>query len=257
MDLLSPECSVPLTFWSKYYIKLSILPMFLFIMGVVGSYQLLMSKRPTSSLENDQFNNSADFILEKARRHEEAAQRNSILHQFQRLVLLITPTFVVVAVTLYTFMISTAVEPFNCMFNDNGSRSPIYVMVANPSQRCYDSVWLSNLPIVVIFTVFYGLCFPSFVAYLLYSHRSNLEESRFARGYGPLFQSYRRGYYFWELVLMIKRATFVLVTQFTRPKKDLYVVKFSSCISIVASFSALEAFIQPYSQKTSNLLNTS
>eukprot|EP00475_Leptophrys_vorax_P038074 TRINITY_DN6648_c0_g1_i1.p1 TRINITY_DN6648_c0_g1~~TRINITY_DN6648_c0_g1_i1.p1 ORF type:complete len:239 (-),score=63.25 TRINITY_DN6648_c0_g1_i1:62-778(-) len=55
---------------------------------------------------------------------------------------------------------------------------------------------------------------------------------------------------------MLKRAVFVITTQFLNSQANLYVLKFASSITIIGVFSGLEAYYQPYSTSETNLLNT-
>jgi hypothetical protein len=68
------------------------------------------------------------------------------------------PTFVVLSSTFYTFLVSNAIEPLNCMRTDNGlDAAAIYVMISSPSYRCYDGKWNNYLPLVILCCFLYGL----------------------------------------------------------------------------------------------------
>jgi hypothetical protein len=179
--------------------------------------------------------------------------RNSIAHSVFQVLDHLVPIFVVLCSTLYTFLVSSAIEPLNCMRTDNGSTNPIYVMISSPSFRCYDGKWNNYLPLVVCCCFLYGLLLPFAMGYILITNRRKLDDQKFLSRYKTLYRSFRRVYFFWELILMFKKACFIIVVRFLSSRPTIsYETKFASSVSIIGFFLALEALMQPYAQKSTN-----
>jgi hypothetical protein len=222
IELASPECSFPMDFWSKYTIKMLFLPSLSVLLLLASAFQI----RQTINRKFELFSKAFEHLL---------------------------PTIVVISSGLHSFLVSSAVQPLNCIRSDTDSSSAVFVMAYNPSYRCYDQQWYIHLPLVLLFCILYGLVLPLTVGYALFVHRTNIDEPKFSNRYGVLFKHYRREYFFWELVLMLKKVTLILTVQFlSTRKKASYGVKFTSSISIIGFYLALEAVIQPYFRKSMN-----
>jgi hypothetical protein len=110
-------------------------------------------------------------------------------------------------------------------------------------------------PLVVIFCLVYGAVLPLFIVFKLYTHRKKLDDVKFRSKYGALFRSFHRVSFFWEVISMLKKASFVVVTQM--PSIQSYGSKFLYSIGIIGIISALEIVVQPYAKKSTNFKSTS
>jgi hypothetical protein len=241
-----------MNFWGKYYAKMLLLPSFaLLLFCLLFARQFYKPKFSTA----DSRRGSGD-LLSKAQAAAYARQ-HTIRSKFLRSIKLLSPMMFSTAVTLYTFLVSNSLSPFNCISHYNEfTNQNIYIMARNPSQKCYDVQWNANLPFVVLFSVAYGLLFPCVVSMTFFRHRKNIEDPDFQRGYGSLISLYRRSLFFWELLSMLKRASFVVMTEFLNSRQDSYLTKFAASISTMAFFSGVEAVYAPYATKNLNLLSS-
>jgi hypothetical protein len=165
----------------------------------------------------------------------------------------VTAIVIVLCSTVYTFLLSSAVDPLNCVRSDDGSSTPVFFMAFNPSNLCFDQQWYNNLPVVVFFCTIYGIALPSAVGYILHKNKYRLDDSEFVSKYGTLFRPFTRVCLFWELVLMVKKASFILVIRLLSNRKGTsYGTKFTASITNIGFFLALEAIVQPYVRKSTN-----
>jgi hypothetical protein len=219
---------VDITFWGKYILKMFFVPMLFVVLVCI----VLFQRRRT--------------ILSANTFKERCKASWDIAHKF-------IPTFITLCCALYTFVASSAIDPLNCVRMDYQASAPVYAIVSAPSFRCYDETWYKYLPVVILFCFLYGVSFPFVVGYILFTNRNNLYSRQFMKGYGSLYRSLRHSLYFWELVIMLKKASFVLVVRVLSSRKNSsYGERFASAISIVGFFFAIEALVQPYSRQSTN-----
>jgi hypothetical protein len=158
----------------------------------------------------------------------------------------VIPLLAVLVITMYTYLVSSALSPFKCKFSNNQ-----YVMYDNPSSLCFDDIWYSKLGQVVIFCLIYGLLAPGLIIFMFYSNRKNLKDPIFVARFGALIRNYKDSFFWWDLMPMLKRAIFVVSAAF------LLVVKTEVTLSYITQFFlfcyvALEVSCNPY--KEHNLL---
>jgi NADH:ubiquinone oxidoreductase subunit 6 (subunit J) len=168
---------------------------------------------------------------------------------------LLFPTIFSATVVMYTFLVSNSVSPFNCVSSENDGKV-IFVMAMNPIQECYQGAWNSHLPFVILFSIAYGNLFPVAISTLFLQNRRNLDDPQFTAGYGSLISPYRRYFFFWELVAMLKRAAFVTMTQFLSTKEGQYFSKFTASVGTIGFFSGLEILFTPFATRNLNLLSS-
>jgi hypothetical protein len=250
-ELFAPECSVPMGFWEKYYAKMLLLPGFAALL-----FCLLLARQFYKPNFDGRTTINSNDLLSKAQAQAYRSQQTLMVRLIQTKNLLV-PMMFSTAVTLYTFLVSTSVSPFNCVSHYNDSVKKVtYIMSRNPSKACYDDEWDYHLKFVLIFAVVYGIFFPFIVAVVFFRNRKRIDDHHFQVGYGSLVFLYRRSFFFWELVSMLKRASFVIMTEFLNARQDAYLTKYTASISTVAFFSGLEAIYTPYTTKNLNLLSS-
>jgi hypothetical protein len=191
----------------------------------------------------------SEDMLAKAKKAESRRNRKScpVLRKFIKTSFL--PTLSVVVITLYTYIIVSALGPLSCS-ETNGR----FIMYRNPSQECFDSNWFSHLPFVIIFLALYGIIFPVGVGISFFRNRFKRHDPDFIRVFGSLVSPYRGQYFYWELISMFKRALFAVSAQFFITS---YTIKSLASITIVGISGAIEAQFKPFASKRSNLMNCS
>jgi hypothetical protein len=216
--LLAPECAATMDFWRKYYVKM-LFPVFLGVLFGLAAMMKILRWKDTG------INSKLSFVKK---------QVFSLL------------TFVIIG--FYTFLIQTSILPFKCVLQENGK----YVMSKDPSQICYESQWISHLPGVLTFLVLYGLIFPLTIAILFYRNRHNLDESHFRIRLGNLVAPYQRRFFFWELVIILRRTAFILSIDLLSQSSS-YAIKYSVATILLLSFAWTDVQLMPYATKPFNV----
>jgi hypothetical protein len=228
IELFSPECAFKATFWTKYFAKL-LFPLVIaaFVILLLLLRMILMKKYPALS----RFLKGNDLSITL----------------FEKVLSL----FSFLLVAFYTLLISTVLQPFNCTRQPDNS----YTLTKSPSLGCYDSKWNQNLPFVVIFIILYGFGIPSFILWIFYSNRHKIRTFEFMRKFSSLIAPYRPKLYYFELCVMLKRALFVISNDFLA--QQIYIVRYTSSLSILFFFAWLNVILSPYRNKNYNLLASS
>lgn len=156
-------------------------------------------------------------------------------------------SFVIVA--FYSFLVSNASKPFNCKLQPDGT----YTMAKSPSERCFTGKWNQYSGLSYIFLIVYGLFFPAGLAISFVRYRKNLDHSEFRRKFGHLVSSYKRRFFFWELVLMLKKAGFSSINDFLGSSP--YGTRYFVSISWICCFMWLELLLSPYVVHHFNAIN--
>jgi hypothetical protein len=217
---------VQVGFWQKYYLKMAIpfiVSVLIFVGTIVAHLFRVKVKKSSSSVP---FKEAITLILNR-----------------------VVPLLIVLVITMYTFLISSALSPLKCKFANNQ-----FVMYDNPSALCFDDEWYGKLPLVILFCIFYGLILPSIIISMFYKNRKNLSDPKFLSRFGALIRNYKDSYFWWDLIPMVKRAIFVVSAAF------LLIAKTEVTLTYIAQFFlfcfiALEVSCSPY--KNHYLLVTS
>jgi hypothetical protein len=227
IELFSPECSLKTNFWQKYYFKLlfpPILCIFLLLLFVLRWVFAL--KFPSQA--------------QKLGISEKMALSRKLIAVF---------SFMVVA--FYTVMMSSAVQPFDCTRQSDGT----FTLTKSPSSRCFDSVWFSHLPAIVFFILLYGFSIPAVMIYIFYSNRHQKSTIAFLSKYNSLVSPYQPRFFYFEIVAMFKRTLFVMANDFLSPTS--YAVRYFVSLAILMGFVWVDVYFFPYRSKELNILSCS
>jgi hypothetical protein len=220
VELFSPECSLNITYWGTFYLKMS-LPLFLIICFFLGvSIEHWITRRRVGELEGS---------------------RNRIKRIWS------FAAFLLIALTTFNF--SSALGPFVCISRDDGTHS----IAKYPSQRCYDQEWKQNVAPALLFLFGFSVIFPVSLMFMFFLNRKKVSSDEFVVRYGLLIQPYRNEYYYWEFIVVIKRCIIVMLNDFFLQDKS-YSVKYMSTIGVLLFFVFLDVFCRPYLYGT-NLLS--
>jgi hypothetical protein len=219
---------VVIDFWLKFYFKL-LFPVFMAVGMMITFLTQGFAMKYLSRKYPSRFDNGIDYVRTAHKR---------IINIFGTLV-----------TGLYTPVFSTALEPFDCRLKSDGS----YVMGKNPSQNCYDDRWKANSPIFISLLVLYGFCLPVGLGYGLYRKRHERHTQDFKFKYAVFINAYDSKTYWWELVSLLKRASFFLVTGFFYNISQS--TRFISAIAILFFFLTLELSFMPYMSRYLNVFS--
>jgi hypothetical protein len=96
--------------------------------------------------------------------------------------------------------------PFRCFQQMDGN----YSLVPSADLNCYDSLWWSN-----IYTVTIGLLqiilIPIVLMVVFRINRDKLHDNKFLWQFGSLTEGYVDQFYWWEVVVLLKKLIFVMV----------------------------------------------
>lgn len=122
----------------------------------------------------------------------------------------IVRTLIILFFVTYTYVVVQLGKPFACRKEYDGK----YTMVSSPSLNCYDDEWKRNLPQVIFFAIIYVVILPGILLYnFLNSNRKKLISSAwFVDRFGVISMYFKPRYFYWELVVTIKKIMFSLIS---------------------------------------------
>jgi hypothetical protein len=156
-------------------------------------------------------------------------------------------SFLVIA--LYTFSVSSVFAPFNCQKQPDGSRT----IAKYAAIKCFEGAWMRKIGTITVFVFIYVFLIPLYLVVLFYWNRKDLE--KFAAVFPNLISPYRREYFYWELVLMLRKAMFVVLSDFMTLSTS-YLTRFFVSIGLLCVFFWLDVSFSPYRNDELNLLQS-
>jgi hypothetical protein len=159
--------------------------------------------------------------------------------------------FSFLVVGFYTLLISTLVQPFNCTKQFDGTLT----MTKAPSNKCFDSVWNQNLPAVIFFILLYGISIPLIMIWIFYKNRDNIFNADFLVRYSSLTAPYRPKFFYFEIVIMLKRALFAVMNDFLSVTS--YTARYFTAVGTLLFFFWIGILAMPYQDRNLNLLSSS
>ncbi|KNC47429.1 uncharacterized protein AMSG_03862 [Thecamonas trahens ATCC 50062] len=162
-----------------------------------------------------------------------------------RLVFTVGPLF-------YIPLCSSTLIFFDCTLLPNGG----WYLDADLETACFDAEWWQYMPVAAGAVVAYVVAMPTLFAVTLVRHRAELDDPRTILKLGPIYNLYRRHYYYYELVLLGKRLAIVSAALFF---SNLEVWLFLALASIFLSSLMFQIrhdpFYQPLHNRVESFLN--
>ena len=112
----------------------------------------------------------------------------------------------------YTFLLKTTCEPLNCIERLDKK----WVMRHAPSIFCYEPAWETRLPLVILNLILYLVVCPLLLIWILFYYK--VQDKRcvdFLEKFGRLTIPYRTNFYWWELIIILRKAIFVVIIDFS------------------------------------------
>ena len=174
LELFSPECSVPLTYWEKTRVKL-VLPLCAIVMNGV----LLILARAFQIIKSNK------------------AAKDRFIY-----------SITIIFLYGYTLLCSASTEPFNC--NDDGSGAQYIYRAVNT--RCYDDEWQENSFLLYAAIALYVVGIPMGFGFILRNSMNNrtIGSQGFNDRFGVLAIPYRDKFFWFELLNLLRRVSVVL-----------------------------------------------
>jgi hypothetical protein len=217
IDLFAPECSVPMTFWNKYMLKVLLPFILLGFLALIIMAKLILARllRRTPSVPL-----SKDTLLNRS-----------------------ISMFLVGVSSLYTFLTSAALSPFACTSIGN-SRS---VLVRSPNIPCYEGEWTQKLLTMIFFVFIYFVSFPLGILSVLVMKHSDTNDSKFQERFGHFVHGYRWSYSYWHVVILLKNLSISALIQYLSSSQDDSGGSFATLI-VLFLFILLNIICMPYRQ---------
>ncbi|KAJ6235763.1 insulin-like growth factor binding protein [Anaeramoeba flamelloides] len=149
---------------------------------------------------------------------------------------------------LYLILCLKILELFDCSYSENLKR---YTLNYNTNYYCYDSWWYKMLPFVIIFALLYIVGIPVFLCWVLLYHSKHVNEKTFNARLGLLTSKYKKEWFFWEFVLLIKKFLIVIFYIYLTnyPNAQLTLFYLIILLSII-----LQLYSNPFNSKPRNFL---
>jgi hypothetical protein len=219
LEIFSPECALKATYWDKYLVKMCAPFIFLTIFQVAGFMERFVSNSKISLIQN-------------------------FLTVFWK-------PYAFLIIGLYTFIVSAAVEPLNCVLQADGS----LVLVKQRSETCFQGTWNKFSPAIFFFFILYCFILPGSLAAIFLSHRRQIESRDFQEKFGSLISPYKPRFFFWKVVVLLQRFTFLISNSFlsSQNEDDRHAIG----VLFMFFFLSLDVIFSPYRSSHHNFLASS
>jgi hypothetical protein len=155
---------------------------------------------------------------------------------FKRLILMLDK----VTMLLFTLILSTIASVFDCVKTSDN----YYVLRSYPSLNCYSSEWYSRISEISVFIVLYVIIFPLRLCWIFYKMTLD-PKLRFKPKYFYLTSGYKPGFFWWDVLLLLKRVVFILFSQFLFSEVDSSLRLICSTLVFIF-FATIELMYTPF-----------
>lgn len=245
IELFAPECSTPLSFWVKWYIKLCF--PFIFALTLGAMYFIHRFLRKQFPYFPSFMGTSIRDIINWMQTDDLSYIKNKDEHFPGRYVY----AYTLVLVFCYTLLASTAVSPLKCTKQENGE----WLMEQNIQIKCFEGFWLTGiLPSVIIFGILYLAGIPLIFWLILRRFKNRTSEKEFLNKYGAIVLPYRKQYEYFELINMARRALIAVLIDFFIIFRTTHLQIFAT-LGITFLFLLVQHYIAPYKLPFNNSLS--
>ena len=158
---------------------------------------------------------------------------------------------ILLILSFYTTLISSLLEPFNCVLLDGVDT---FVIASNPSERCFTEEWYDKLGFVIVFGSLYFVVLPGILIWILMKYRGRFETLDFINRFGALTRSYRPEYFYWELVEIMRKASIVICIDFLTLTSSVN-TRILIIYGLLMTYSFLVILCKPFRREYLNTLN--
>ncbi|KAJ6227805.1 hypothetical protein M0813_09465 [Anaeramoeba flamelloides] len=116
---------------------------------------------------------------------------------------------------IYLIVSLKVVEYFDCTHQEDGTWS----MDSKPEWNCLEGEWMRLFPVALTGLILYVISIPLGLALILRHYSTKLSEEEFLHKFGLLSARYSKNYYYWEIIVMLRKLAIVILrtTLGTRP----------------------------------------
>lgn len=213
ISLFSPDCSYPLDYFSKWKV-MQLLPL---IMGMgLALVYLGASRFRQTPLEAYTVIGALLYLL----------------------------------VTIYTYLISNALEPYNCIAQPDGT----YMMAFNPGTLCFEGAWTENQGYFAAAAMVYCGIIPLFLigSFLYYRNPVSRDTKSFQQLFGILSYPFRSRFFYWEIVHTLEKVAIVSSADIFSTMFSNQSIKVFTVITFIFLFHTLGSVLHPYRVEARN-----
>ncbi|KNC51708.1 uncharacterized protein AMSG_07775 [Thecamonas trahens ATCC 50062] len=218
------------SFYHRYLLNIGVPFMFAVVAGIMTAARALWTAVRSRSTENSMY-------------QAQLSSGTSLFAIPLRMLFVIGPL-------LYIPLCKATLVYFDCTRLPNAK----WYLDADYSTECFDTQWWALLPVALGAFVLYVAALPALFSFLLYTNRKRLDAPLTIIRYGPIYNSYRRYYYYFELVSLGKRLAIVTVSLFF---SEMPVWLFIGFFSIFGCALYIQTRTQPYFLPLHNTLDNS
>ena len=128
-----------------------------------------------------------------------------------------------------------------------------FYLDAELSQECFVGEWLGVLPLALVALGVYVIFMPAYFAVKLYGARRKLGETRTLLRLGPIYNIYLRRFYFYEVLLLLKRLGIVSTALFF---SNVQVWLFLGLMAVFGTALVFQLKYEPFYAPVHNALET-
>ncbi|KAJ6234052.1 insulin-like growth factor binding protein [Anaeramoeba flamelloides] len=158
--------------------------------------------------------------------------------------------FLTLLTLIYLILSQKTLEIFNCKYD---SYSEKYIFEPEPNYYCFESWWKKLLPLSIISIVLYIVGIPILIVYLLVKNSKVLTEKEFDLKFGLLCSRYSKSFFFWEIIIMIRKLLIVIIKSFVSEYTILQIILL---LIILFATLILQFVYQPYIATRHNFLES-
>jgi hypothetical protein len=144
---------------------------------------------------------------------------------------------------LTTYVVMVGFAPFRCYQQPDGS----YSLVPSSDLSCYDQDWFSHMFIIVLGLI--EIILLPLGVFLIFQIK--LQENKFRWRFGILTLSFKAKYYWWEVVVLMKKLCFVMMVDLTNDFDPSLRVFFAEIVLLIGFLS--EYVCQPRKEELRTL----
>ncbi|KAJ3431555.1 insulin-like growth factor binding proteinn-terminal [Anaeramoeba flamelloides] len=151
---------------------------------------------------------------------------------------------------LYLILSLKSLDFFRCEKIFDGT----WRLKSSPNVICYGSWWLKHLIWVLFFGILYIIGIPVLLITLLIRYSKKLDEKKFDELFGLISYRYSKTWFFWEIIVMMRKLFMVVFRVFLDDKPTVQVIL---CIIVLVVALLLQARFRPYLVNNHNHLEFS
>ncbi|KAJ6249797.1 g protein-coupled receptor-related [Anaeramoeba flamelloides] len=271
LDFLATECTFNLTHLEKWYL-IQLSPIIFFFLFLIIYFLLLVHSKVILKYNLNVF--AENYITRKCPKFFYKPSKqidNTFLYYlhfvkfkllsplFQGLTkeelndmkCIFTNVYLTLLTLLYLILSQKCLQVFDCKYD---SSSKNYIFQPEPNYNCFEKWWYQKLFIAsIIFIIFYIIGIPFLILYLLIKNSKILTETQFDLKFGLLCTRYNKNFFFWEIIIMIRKLFLIIMTLFISnfPTFQLILIVLVLLVALV-----IQQIYKPYLSNRHNYLES-